>query len=153
MSQSNQNTPDSKPSNGDDFLLKEDHLGVNTTSPNTNDSSPSQHGIRGSEGHISGNLNKAIDGRQRAIAAGNQLKQDWLDAEHWRALAKARNYRLPHWYLPLTATGMEEVLHDLNLDRDFFREGVDVQDEYTEKAGGKKVRYLGAGAWVWERHV
>tara|TARA_B100001094_G_scaffold127046_1_gene123080 strand:+ start:899 stop:1093 length:195 start_codon:yes stop_codon:yes gene_type:complete len=38
-------------------------------------------------------------------------------------------------------------------DREFFREGVDVQDKYTEKAGGKKVRYLGAGAWVWERHV
>ena len=122
MSQSNQNTPYSKPSNGDDFVLKEEYLGVDTPSPNTNDSSPSQHGIRGSEGHISGNLNKAIEGRQRAIAAGNQLKQDWLDAEHWRALAKARDYRLPHWYLPLTATGMEEVLHDLNLDRDFFRE-------------------------------
>jgi hypothetical protein len=89
LSQSNQNTPYSKPSNGDDFALKEDHLGVDTTSPNTNDSSPPQHGIRGSEGHISGNLNKAIEGRQRAIAAGNQLKQDWLDAEHWRALANA----------------------------------------------------------------
>ena len=38
-------------------------------------------------------------------------------------------------------------------DREFFREGVDIQDKYTEKAGGKKVRYLGAGAWVWERHV
>ena len=122
MSQSNQNTPYSKPSNGDDFVLKEDYPGVDTTSLNTNDSSPPQHGIRGSEGHISGQLNQAIEGRQRAIAAGNQLKQDWLDAEHWRALAKARNYRLPHWYLPLTATGMEEVLHDLNLDRDFFRE-------------------------------
>ena len=101
LSQSNQNTPYSKSSNGDDFVLKEECLGVDTTSPNTNDSSPPQHGIRGSEGHISGNLNKAIEGRQRAIAAGNQLKQDWLDAEHWRALAKARNYRLPHWYLPL----------------------------------------------------
>ena len=79
---------------------------VDTTSLNTNDSSPPQHGIRGSEGHISGHLNKAIEGRQRAIAAGNQLKQDWLDAEHWRALAKAHNYRLPHWYLPLTATSI-----------------------------------------------
>ena len=38
-------------------------------------------------------------------------------------------------------------------EREFFREGVDIQDKYTEKAGGKKVRYLGAGAWVWERHV
>ena len=88
MFQSNQNTPYSKSSNGDDFVLKEDHLGVYTTLPNTNDSSPPQHGNRGSDGHISGQLNKAIEGRQRAIAAGNQLKQDWLDAEHWRALAK-----------------------------------------------------------------
>ena len=38
-------------------------------------------------------------------------------------------------------------------DRDFFREGVDVQDEYTEKAGGKKIRYLGAGAWVWGKMI
>ena len=38
-------------------------------------------------------------------------------------------------------------------DRDFFREGVDVKDTYTEKAGGKKIKYLGAGAWMWERHV
>ena len=37
--------------------------------------------------------------------------------------------------------------------KDFFRAGVDVQDKYTEKAGGKKVRYLGAGAWMWERNV
>ena len=105
MSQSNQNTPYSKPSNGDDFVLKEDHLGVDTTSPNTNDSSPPQHGIRGSEGHISGHLNQAIEGRQRAIAAGNQLKQDWLDAEHWRALAlnskKNRAKQVnPQWAYP-----------------------------------------------------
>ena len=38
-------------------------------------------------------------------------------------------------------------------DRDFFREGVNVQDKYTENAGGKKIKYLGAGAWQWERHV
>ena len=69
MSQSNQNTPYSKPSNRDDFVLKEAHLGVDTTSLNINDSSPPQHGIRGAEGHISGQLNKAIEGRQRAIAA------------------------------------------------------------------------------------
>jgi hypothetical protein len=38
-------------------------------------------------------------------------------------------------------------------DCDFFREGVNVQDKYTENAGGKKIKYLGAGAWQWERHV
>ena len=122
MSHSNQNTPTSKSPNGDDFVLKEGHLGVDTTSLNTNDSSPPQHGIRGSDRGVSASLNKAIEGRQRAIAEGNKLKQDWLDAEHWRALAAAHSYRLPHSYIPLTVTGMEEVLHDLNLDRDFFRE-------------------------------
>ena len=80
MSQSNQNTPYSKPSNGDDFALKEDHLGVDTTSPNTNDSSPPQHGIRGSEGHISSHLNQAIEGRQRAIAAG---RKNAVNASVW----------------------------------------------------------------------
>ena len=38
-------------------------------------------------------------------------------------------------------------------DREFFRVGVDIQDKYTEKAGGKKIKYLGAGAWQWERNV
>jgi hypothetical protein len=38
-------------------------------------------------------------------------------------------------------------------DRDFFREGVNVQDKYTENAGGKKIKYLGAGAWQWERKI
>jgi hypothetical protein len=37
--------------------------------------------------------------------------------------------------------------------RDWKYIGVDVQDEYTEKAGGKKIKYIGAGAWMWERHV
>ena len=153
MSQSNQNTPYSKPSNGDDFILKKDHLGVDTTSLNTNDSSPPQHGIGGSEGHISGQLNKAIEGRQRAIAAGNQLKQDWLDAEHWRALGKARNYRLPHWYLPLTATGMEAVLHDLNLDKDFFREhfGPDLKSYQSFVDMNPKAPLWAFAGWVLEQ--
>ncbi|OUT79705.1 MAG: hypothetical protein CBB82_01045 [Betaproteobacteria bacterium TMED22] len=64
------------------MVLKGGHLGVDTTTPNTNDSSPPQRGIRGSEGYISGQLSKAIEGRQRATVAGNPLKQDWLDAEH-----------------------------------------------------------------------
>jgi hypothetical protein len=33
--------------------------------------------------------------------------------------------------------------------KDFFRVGVDVQDKYTEKAGGKKEKYLGKGASQW----
>jgi len=33
--------------------------------------------------------------------------------------------------------------------KDFFRAGVDVQDKYTEKAGGKKEKYLGKGASQW----
>ena len=153
MPQSNQNTPYSKSSNGDDFVLKEDHLGVDTTVPDSHDSSPPQHGIRGSEGHISAQLNKAIEGRQSAIAAGNQLKQDWLDAEHWRALAKAHNYRLPHWYLPLTTTGMEQVLHDLNLDRDFFREhfGHDLKSYQSFVDMNPKAPLWAFAGWVLEQ--
>lgn len=33
--------------------------------------------------------------------------------------------------------------------KDFERVGVHIQDEYTEKAGGKKEKYLGKGAWQW----
>ena len=57
------------------------------------------------------------------------------------------------YYLMIDANRLSLEDNPNKQDRDFFREGVDVQDEYTEKAGGKKIRYLGAGAWVWERHV
>ena len=67
-------------------------------------------------------LAEARQAREALIVLGNGLKQDWLDADHWRALAAHRQYRLPHWYLPLSAGGIERVLRDLELDRDFYRE-------------------------------
>ena len=67
-------------------------------------------------------LAEARQAREALIVLGNGLKQDWLDADHWRALAAHRQYRLPHWYLPLSAGGIERVLRDLGLDRDFYRE-------------------------------
>ena len=73
---------------------------------------------------ISVQINRAtsVEARRKLIVDGLKLKQDWLDAEHWRALAKNRRYRLPHWYIPLSTSKMESVLHDLGLDIDFYRE-------------------------------
>ena len=34
-------------------------------------------------------------------------------------------------------------------ERDYWNAGVDVQDKYTEKAGGKKGKYLGKGSSNW----
>ena len=67
-------------------------------------------------------LAEARQARQALIGLGSGLKQDWLDTDHWRALAAQRQYRLPHWYLPLSAGGIERVLRDLGVDRDFYRE-------------------------------
>ena len=67
-------------------------------------------------------LAEARQAREALIGLGRALKQDWLDADHWRALAAQRQYRLPHWYLPLSAGGIERVLRDLGVDRDFYRE-------------------------------
>ena len=67
-------------------------------------------------------LAEARQAREALIGLGSGLKQDWLDADHWRALAAQGQYRLPHWYLPLSAGGIERVLRDLGLDRDFYRE-------------------------------
>ena len=67
-------------------------------------------------------LVEARQAREALIVLGNGLKQDWLDADHWRALAAQRQYRLPHRYLPLSAGGIERVLRDLGVDRDFYRE-------------------------------
>ncbi len=51
------------------------------------------------------------------------------------------------YYLMIDAKKLWLADNPSKTDREFFREGVDVQDEYTEKAGGKKIRDLGAGAW------
>ena len=86
------------------------------------DSQPPQRGIRGSQAPISALTSKGVEARRRLIDDGFKLKQDWLDAEHWRALAKKRHYRLPHWYIPLSTSKMEAVLNDLGLGIDFYRE-------------------------------
>jgi hypothetical protein len=85
------------------------------------DSQPPQRGIRGSQAPISALTSKGVEARRRLIDDGFKLKQDWLDGEHWRALAKNRRYRLPHWYIPLSPSKMESVLHDLGLGIDFYR--------------------------------
>lgn len=66
-------------------------------------------------------LAKVRQAKQRLIEQGRSLKQDWLDADHWRSLAAQRQYRLPHWYIPLSAGGIERVLRDLGLNSKFFR--------------------------------
>ncbi len=80
-------------------------------------------------------LAEARQAREALIGLGRVLKQDWLDAGHWRALAAQRQYRLPHWYLPLSASGIERVLRDLGLDRDFYREafGLKTYQQYVDR--------------------
>ena len=84
-------------------------------------SHPPQRGIRGSQAPISALTSKGVEARRKLILDGLKLKQDWLNAEHWRALAKNRRYRLPHWYIPLSPSKMEAVLHELGLGIDFYR--------------------------------
>ncbi len=86
------------------------------------DSHPPQPGFRGSQAPISALTSKGVEARTKLILDGFKLKQDWLDAENWRALAKKRRYKLPHWYIPLSTSKMEAVLHDLGLSIDFYRE-------------------------------
>ena len=85
-------------------------------------SHPPQPGIRGSQAPISALTSKGVEARRKLIVDGLKLKQDWLDGEYWRALAKNRRYRLPHWYIPLSTSKMEAVLHELGLGIDFYRE-------------------------------
>lgn len=80
-------------------------------------------------------LTKARQAKERLIEAGLGLRQDWLDADHWRALAAQRQYRLPHWYIPLSAGGIERVLRDLGLNSEFFR-GVFGKDETYKRFVG-----------------
>ena len=87
------------------------------------DSHPPKPGIEGSQAPISALTSKGVEARRKLIVDGLKLKQDWLDGEHWRALAKKRHYRLPHWYIPLSTSKMEAVLHELGLGIEFYRTG------------------------------
>ena len=100
---------------------EQENLIADTTAALLIDSQPPQPGIRGSHSPISALTSKGVEARRKLILDGFKLKQDWLDAEHWRALAKNRHYRLPHWYIPLSTSKMETVLHDLGLGIDFYR--------------------------------
>jgi len=77
-------------------------------------------------------LTKARQIKEKLIEQGSGLKQDWLDADHWRALAAQRQYRLPHWYLPLSAGGIEKVLRDFGLGCKFFREVFGKHETYKK---------------------
>lgn len=100
---------------------EQENLIADTTAALLIDSQPPQPGIRGSHSPISALTSKGVEARRKLILDGFKLKQDWLDAEHWRALAKNRRYKLPHWYIPLSTSKMEAVLHDLGLGIDFYR--------------------------------
>ncbi len=101
--------------------IKQSNLIADPTKALLIDSHPPQRGFRGSHSPISALTSTGVEARRRLIAEGLKLKQDWLDGEHWRALAKNRRYRLPHWYIPLSTSKMEAVLHDLGLGIDFYR--------------------------------
>lgn len=42
--------------------------------------------------------------RREKILAGESLRHDWMDEQHWRDLAKKMNTRLPQSYQPATQT-------------------------------------------------
>ena len=96
------------------------------------DSSPTEKPNKGSQYDISKHLSASIEQRQINIERGNELKQDWMDAEYWRGLATQRGYTLPHWYIPLSATGIEEVLHSFKLGQRFFRKHYGTNITYQE---------------------
>jgi hypothetical protein len=75
-------------------------------------------------------LAKARQAKEKLIEQGRGLKQDWLDADYWRALAAKRQYRLPHWYIPLSAGGIETALRDLGLSSKFFRDVFGEKETY-----------------------
>lgn len=46
----------------------------------------------------------AQEARREKILAGESLRHDWADVEHWRTLAKSMGTRLPQSYQPATST-------------------------------------------------
>ena len=95
-------------------------------------SCPAELPNEGSRYDISKHHAAAIQQKKLNIEKGKELKQDWLDAEHWRNLASRRGYVLPQSHIPLMSEGIEKVLHDLNLDQKFFRKCFGARLTYQE---------------------
>jgi len=116
------------------------------------DSSPTEKPNKGSQYDISKHLSASIEQRQINIERGAKLKQDWMDAEYWRRLAAERGYTLPHWYIPLSATGIEGVLHDFKLGQTFFRDHYGAVITYKEFVDlNPRVPLWAFAGWVLEK--
>jgi len=42
---------------------------------------------------------RAVEARKAKIAAGANLRRDWMDADYWDEAARARGIRLPAWWV------------------------------------------------------
>ena len=63
------------------------------------------------------NLEKAKAAREAKKKAGENLKQDWLDENHWRSLASKYGTRLPLSYIPASDTKyIRRILKKLEID-------------------------------------
>lgn len=79
------------------------------------------------------NLEKARKAREEKQKAGENLKQDWLDEPHWRALASKYSVRLPASYIP-----NKEVKY---LKRVAAKLEIDIK-EYLESCGCTTIKKL-----------
>jgi len=96
------------------------------------DSCPAESPNREDEHEITQHLQAAIRQKQINIENGKRLNQSWSDAEHWRRLAREHGYTLPHRHIPLSTSGIERVLHQLNVDQKFFRDHYGPRITYQE---------------------
>lgn len=60
--------------------------------------------------------------RKQLIADSLLLKQDWLDAPHWRRIAKESRFRLADYYQPLSTKGIRRTLDRLGLTSEDFQD-------------------------------
>ena len=60
--------------------------------------------------------------RKQLIVDSLLLKRDWLDAPHWRRIAKESRFRLADYYQPLSTKGIRRTLDNLGLTSEDFRD-------------------------------
>ena len=54
--------------------------------------------------------------------ARKNLKLDWEDDAHWRALASKYDYRLPVWYEPCSSKFTNRFLKKMGLSKEWYEE-------------------------------
>ena len=76
---------------------------------------------------------RATKAANHAARQASTLRRDFLDADHWEELARARGLRLPPWGAPCTLSAMRTWLHKAGLSQSKYEAHQGKLAAFTER--------------------